>query len=77
MREAMVGGVAQLGAAPGNTEELIEPYINLLVELRANLRSARQWEQADQIRQRLTDLGILLEDGPQGTQWRQQEHSSE
>lgn len=72
MREAMVGIVAQLGAAPGNTEELIEPYIDLLVELRANLRSARQWEQADQIRRRLTDLGILLEDGPQGTQWKQQ-----
>lgn len=76
MREAMVGVVAQLGATPGNTEELIEPYIDLLIELRSNLRSARQWEQADQIRQRLTDLGILLEDGPQGTQWRQQEHSS-
>jgi hypothetical protein len=72
MREALVGIVAQLGAAPSNTEELIGPYVDLLIELRTSLRSARQWEQADQIRQRLTDLGILLEDSPQGTQWKQQ-----
>lgn len=73
MREAMVGVVAQLGAAPGNTEELIEPYIDLLIELRTNMRLARQWEEADRIRQRLTDLGIVLEDGPEGTHWRQLE----
>ena len=69
MREALVGVVAQLGAAPSNSEELIEPYIDLLIDLRASLRAAKQWEQADHIRKRLTDLGIMLEDGPQGTQW--------
>ncbi|MBN1311241.1 MAG: hypothetical protein JXB30_07465 [Anaerolineae bacterium] len=71
MREALVGIVARLGAAPGNSEEIIAPYIDLLIELRASFRAAKQWEQADLIRERLTDLGILLEDEAQGTRWRQ------
>jgi hypothetical protein len=72
MREALVGIVARVGTSGDGCGEIIEPYINILIELRANLRAARQWEQADHIRERLTDLGIVLEDGPDGTQWRQQ-----
>ena len=48
----------------------IAPFIELLLETRANLRNAKQFALADAIRQRLTDLGIVLEDGPQGTRWR-------
>ena len=48
----------------------IAPFIDLLLETRANLRSAKQFALADAIRQRLTALGVLLEDGPQGTRWR-------
>jgi hypothetical protein len=49
---------------------LIRPYVDLLVWVRAQLREARQWKLTDQIRDRLGDLGILLEDGPDGTTWR-------
>ncbi len=47
-----------------------EPFVDLLVEVRSALRQARQWELADQIRDRLAALGVTLEDGPQGTTWR-------
>jgi cysteinyl-tRNA synthetase len=45
--------------------------IDLLVEVRDELRAAELWELADRIRQRLAEHDILLEDGKQGTLWRQ------
>ncbi len=71
MREALVEIIGRMGSSTGNVDELISPYIELLLELRLNFRSAKQWDQADFIRNRLTTLGIVLEDGPQGTTWRQ------
>jgi cysteinyl-tRNA synthetase len=46
------------------------PFIDLLVELRAELRKAKQFALADMVRSRLTELGITLEDTPQGTRWK-------
>ena len=46
------------------------PFIDLLVELRNDLRAAKQFELADRVRSRLADAGITLEDGPEGTRWR-------
>jgi cysteinyl-tRNA synthetase len=45
--------------------------VEMLVEIRDELRAAEQWELADRIRQRLADQDILLEDGKHGTSWRQ------
>ncbi len=52
---------------PGN----IAPLVELLIDLRAQLRAARQFALADRIREELTHLGIILEDTPSGTHWRQ------
>jgi cysteinyl-tRNA synthetase len=46
------------------------PFIELLVELRAELRKAKQFALADMVRTRLAELEIALEDGPQGTRWK-------
>jgi cysteinyl-tRNA synthetase len=46
------------------------PFIDLLVQLRNDLREARQFELADKVRSRLQEAGITLEDGPGGTRWR-------
>jgi cysteinyl-tRNA synthetase len=46
------------------------PFVDLLIELRAELRKAKQFALADMVRMRLTDLGIILEDTPQGTRWK-------
>ena len=45
-------------------------YIDLLVEKRDELRLKRQWDLADKIRAELGELGIVLEDTPEGTVWR-------
>jgi cysteinyl-tRNA synthetase len=46
------------------------PFIELLMELRDQLRQAKQFDLADSIRSRLAELGIALEDTAQGTTWR-------
>jgi cysteinyl-tRNA synthetase len=46
------------------------PFIDLLVELRSTLRGERNFALADQLRGRLKDLGVILEDTPTGTTWR-------
>ena len=46
------------------------PFIDLLVETRSKLRAARQWALADEIRDRLADLGVAVEDSRQGSTWR-------
>src|SRR4030042_737473 len=43
--------------------------LQLLVELRAGLRAAKQWALADQVRDRLAVLGYELRDTPEGTVW--------
>jgi len=45
-------------------------FIQAQVEIRETLRQEKQWAQADDIRDRLAALGVTLEDGPQGTEWR-------
>ena len=44
--------------------------IEALIQQRLDARSAREWAEADRIRDELTANGILLEDGPEGTLWR-------
>ena len=46
------------------------PFIAALVDVRASLRQQRQWAAADAIRDRLRGLGVELEDGAEGTEWR-------
>ena len=45
-------------------------FIDLLVELRTELRQEQQWALADKIRDRLAESGVLIEDGKEGTSWR-------
>ena len=48
----------------------VAPFIELLIDLRASLRKAKQFELADLVRKRLADLGVTLEDGSQGTRYK-------
>ena len=51
-------------------DSLTGPLIGLLIDLRARLRKEKNFAMADEIRNRLTDLGVTLEDRPDGTRWR-------
>jgi len=46
------------------------PFVDLLLEIRSELRAQKHWDLSDQIRDRLLELDIILEDGKSGTTWR-------
>ncbi|HZV98776.1 MAG TPA: cysteine--tRNA ligase [Methylophilaceae bacterium] len=56
------GGVSATGYSPAQIEQLISE--------RLEARRAKNFAEADGIRKRLLDKGVVLEDGPQGTVWR-------
>jgi len=61
-----------LGLRLEQTEQAIEaaPFIELLVRIRTELRAAKQWQLADRVRDGLSALHVVLEDGAQGTTWK-------
>jgi cysteinyl-tRNA synthetase len=64
-----------LGIVPDDLVEqvggdLVDDLLRLLTDLRQEARDARDWARADAIRDRLAEMGIALEDGPEGTRWR-------
>ena len=54
---------------PETENQQAAPFIDLLVELRSQLREQKLWELSDQVRDQLDDLGILIEDSKDGTTW--------
>ncbi|MCG9579236.1 cysteine--tRNA ligase [Vibrio tubiashii] len=52
----------------GSDDEVAE--IEALIKLRNDSRAAKDWANADMARDKLTEMGIVLEDGPEGTTWR-------
>jgi len=50
--------------------ELVDGLVKMLIQLRAEARQAKDYARADEIRDRLTALGVVLEDRPDGTAWR-------
>ena len=47
-----------------------EAFVGLLASVREDLRQNQHWQLADRIRKGLADLGVTLEDTPQGTRWK-------
>ena len=47
-----------------------DAFIDLLIEIRRELRSQKLWALSDLVRNRLAELGVLLEDSKEGTTWR-------
>ena len=73
-REILRGMMVQIGLrfdeSPKDVPSILSPLVDILMEIRGKLRSAKQWELADQIRDKLLQAGIIVEDTPQGPRWR-------
>lgn len=51
-------------------ETLENQDIERMIQERSQARAEKRWKDADQIRNRLKDMGVILEDSPDGTSWR-------
>jgi len=54
----------------GGDSDIDEAYIQEQIALRLQARKDRDWAKSDAIRDDLLNKGIVLEDGPNGTDWR-------
>ncbi len=55
-------------------DSLVDPLMELLLDLRQTLRKNRDFALADEIRDRLFEMGVAVEDTPQGSRWKVREH---
>ena len=62
-------GVAADGTAESPEHAALEALIAEQLNARAEARKAKDFAKADQIRDALTEAGIAIEDGPQGSTW--------
>lgn len=73
LAEPWVSAGAAGGAADGTDESpehaALEALIAEQLNARAEARKAKDFAKADQIRDALTEAGIAIEDGPQGSTW--------
>ncbi len=64
-------GVLGLSLSEAQPRTTGEPFVELLLDVRRKLRDMKQWALADEIRDRLADLGVTVEDKPGGVAtWR-------
>jgi soluble cytochrome b562 len=64
---ARLGEAAERGGA--DPRSTLDPFVRALLELRARARDARDWTTADLIRDRLTEAGVEVRDGADGSSW--------
>lgn len=62
-------GVLGLSLAGKTGASQAEPFIDLLLEIRARARTQKDWALSDLIRDRLSQLGVQVEDSKVGTAW--------
>jgi cysteinyl-tRNA synthetase len=75
LREALLemGGVLGLDLRPSaeaDGSDILPGLMDLVLSLRAELRAKKEWALADQIRDRLKELGLVVEDHKEGSSWR-------
>jgi cysteinyl-tRNA synthetase len=62
-------GVLGLSLREKQGDQTVDPFILLLIEIRKDLRENKLWSLSDKVRDRLAELGVVLEDNKQGTTW--------
>jgi len=56
--------------ATAGQSDLLDGLMDLLLDIRQQYRESKDWERADALRDRLQELGIAVEDRPEGPGWR-------
>ena len=54
----------------GESAALVAGLVEYLIELRTEAREAKDYQKADLIRAKLKEIGVILEDGAEGSTWR-------
>ncbi len=60
----------QAASADAGSAEREAALVEMMIQMRADARKARDFARADEIRKRLAEIGVTLEDGPKGTSWK-------
>lgn len=68
-------GESVLGIIPNDLRaeaggDLVDGLLTVLISMRQNARAQRDWQTADFIRDQLVEIGVVLEDRPDGTIWK-------
>lgn len=54
---------------PDRGAQQAAPFVDLLLDIRQELRQRKLWDLSDQIRDSLAEMGVVLEDTREGTTW--------
>ena len=63
-------GVLGLLYVNGDDAVSVDSDVEALIEARQAARKGKNWAEADKIRDKLDEMGIILEDTPQGVKWK-------
>jgi len=71
--EAVLSAIHELGGVLGlfgkKEEKSLDAEVEELIEARNAARKAKDWAKADEIRDKLKEMNIILKDTPSGVQW--------
>lgn len=67
---ALITRLGQLAASPRvDVRSIVGPYIDALLEARQLARANKRWDEADSIRDRLTELKVIIKDDSAESSW--------
>jgi cysteinyl-tRNA synthetase len=56
--------------APDADSDVVNGLMDIVLGIRQQYREAKDWDQADTLRRQLSELGIVVDDRPDGPVWR-------
>ena len=69
--DAMAGVIGLFEQEAGQADDgLTDSLMQLIIDIRQDARKNKNWAVADKIRDELKELGIVIEDTPQGARWK-------
>lgn len=69
MLRPLIARMGRIAAGDAAEHDVVGKLLELIIELRESARAEKRWTDADRIRGRLTELGVVVNDGPDGATW--------